>query len=51
MRGMLSPSLMCADMLNLQSEITKLDNLGVDYIHLDFMDGKWNLMLICALSE
>ena len=41
MRGMLSPSLMCADMLNLQSEITKLDNLGVDYIHLDFMDGKF----------
>lgn len=41
MRGMLSPSLMCADMLNLQSEITKLDNLGVDYVHLDFMDGKF----------
>ena len=41
MRGMLSPSLMCADMLNLESEITALDNLGVDYVHLDFMDGKF----------
>ena len=37
MRGMLSPSLMCADVLNLQSEIEALDNLGVDYIHLDFL--------------
>lgn len=41
MRGMLSPSLMCADLLNLESEITALDNLGVDYVHLDFMDGKF----------
>ena len=39
MRGMLSPSLMCADVLNLQSELTALDNLGVNYIHLDFMDN------------
>lgn len=41
MRGMISPSLMCADLLNLESEITALDNLGVDYVHLDFMDGKF----------
>ena len=41
MKGMLSPSLMCADVLNLQSELTALDNLGVDYIHLDFMDNKF----------
>ena len=39
MRGMLSPSLMCADVLNLQSELTALDDLGVNYIHLDFMDN------------
>jgi ribulose-phosphate 3-epimerase len=36
---MLSPSLMCADPLNVQQELTVLDNLGVDYIHLDFMDN------------
>ena len=41
MKGMISPSLMCADLLNLESEITALDNLGVDYVHLDFMDGKF----------
>ena len=41
MRGKLSPSLMCADVLNLQSELEALDNLGVDYIHLDFMDNKF----------
>lgn len=41
MRGMLSPSLMCADVLNLQHELTLLDNLGVDYIHLDFMDNRF----------
>ena len=41
MKGMLSPSLMCADVLNLQSEITTLDKLGVDYLHLDFMDNQF----------
>ncbi len=39
MKGMLSPSLMCADALNLQSELEILDKLGVEYIHLDFMDN------------
>ena len=39
MRRMLSPSLMCADPLNVQQELTVLDDLGVDYIHLDFMDN------------
>lgn len=53
MKGMLSPSLMCADMLNLQSEITKLDSLGVEYIHLDFMDGKFvpNITLDASLIK
>ena len=39
MKGMLSPSLMCADVLNLQSELEALERLGVEYIHLDFMDN------------
>ena len=41
MKGKLSPSLTCADVLNLQSELEALDNLGVDFIHLDFMDNKF----------
>ncbi len=41
MNGMLSPSLMCADVLNLQSELTVLDKMGVEYIHLDFMDNRF----------
>lgn len=56
MRGKLSPSLMCADSLNLQSELEALDNLGVEYIHLDFMDNHFvpNITLdpdlICAVK-
>lgn len=41
MRGMLSPSVMCADLLNLYDEIEKLDKLGVEYLHIDFMDNKF----------
>ena len=39
MKGILSPSLMCADVMNLERELTVLDELGVEYIHLDFMDN------------
>lgn len=51
MRGMLSPSLMCADMLNLQRELETLDSLSVDYVHLDFMDNKFvpNITLDASL--
>lgn len=41
MRGMLSPSVMCADLLNLSDEIVKLDKLGVEFLHIDFMDNKF----------
>ena len=53
MKGMLSPSLMCADPLNLQANIEKLDALGVEYIHLDFMDNKFvpNLTLDTTLVK
>ena len=48
---MLSPSLMCADMLNLQRELETLDSLSVDYVHLDFMDNKFvpNITLDASL--
>ncbi|MCH5304826.1 MAG: ribulose-phosphate 3-epimerase, partial [Ruminococcus sp.] len=41
MRGLLSPSVMCADLLHLADEIKKLDELGVEYLHIDFMDNKF----------
>ena len=41
MRGLLSPSVMCADLLHLADEIEKLDKLGVEYLHIDFMDNKF----------
>lgn len=53
MKGMLSPSLMCADMLNLQAGVEALDALGVDYIHLDFMDNQFvpNITLDATLIK
>ncbi len=39
--GKISASLMCADLLNLERDITRLEGLGVEYLHLDFMDGQF----------
>ena len=35
----LSPSIMCADLLHLKRELDGLARLGVDYLHVDVMDG------------
>jgi len=35
----LSPSLLAADFANLQSEVQKAQAAGVEYLHLDVMDG------------
>lgn len=32
---------MCADLLHLSDEIEKLDSLGVEFLHIDFMDNKF----------
>ena len=39
MSKMASASLMCADLLNLESSIRELEKAGVDYLHIDIMDG------------
>lgn len=41
MAGKLSPSLMCADLMHLQRDIDRLESLHVEYLHLDFMDGRF----------
>lgn len=35
----ISPSLMCADMLNLGAELKLLEKAGIEYLHIDIMDG------------
>jgi ribulose-phosphate 3-epimerase len=38
---LIGPSLMCADMGNLQDNVIRLDRAGVDYFHFDVMDGRF----------
>ncbi len=35
----LSASLICADLLNLESDLSIIHQKGFDYIHFDVMDG------------
>ena len=37
--GKISVSVMCSDLMNLERDIRNLESLGVDYLHLDVMDG------------
>jgi len=39
MRAKLAPSMMCADFINLEKDIQVFERAGVDYLHIDIMDG------------
>lgn len=39
MNNMVSASVLSADMLNLETEIKKLENSGIEMLHFDVMDG------------
>ncbi len=39
MKKMLSASLMCADLINLNSAVKQLEYAQIDYLHIDIMDG------------
>lgn len=35
----ISPSILAADVLHMQEDIERIDNCGIDYLHMDIMDG------------
>lgn len=41
MKKLLSASLMCADLGALRESIRELEKAGIDYLHLDIMDGQF----------
>ena len=41
MKGMISPSVMCADLLHLEKSLRAFEELEIEYLHIDIMDGSF----------
>ncbi|MEG0541093.1 MAG: ribulose-phosphate 3-epimerase, partial [Angelakisella sp.] len=41
MNGQISPSIMCAKLMNLEPHLRELERCGAEYIHVDIMDGEF----------
>ena len=39
MKKFLSASVMCADLMDMQKSVAELEKAGIDYLHVDLMDG------------
>lgn len=39
MENKISPSMMCADIMNLKDTLSVFEECGIDYLHMDIMDG------------
>ena len=39
MKNKISPSIMCADFFDLKKTVAEFEKLGIEYLHIDIMDG------------
>ena len=42
MKNLISPSLICGDLINLENQIKEFENLGCEMIHIDIIDGRFS---------
>lgn len=39
LKSKIAPSMMCADLMNLEHQLCAMRDAGVEYLHVDVMDG------------